>query len=346
MKLLFYNNFDMRQAWQNWKDRTGPDQHLYGANYLADEGIDVKILRHKTGWVRQASRYGNLDQQTRVALQGFAYPVAYCGFFSDTRFLALLRNLRLIRTDLISILHNPLERNESNENAIREHWKISVLSGSLHAETISTWPEFKEKFAYIPWGADLRFYPEPDCAPKPEGYIVSVGATRRDFKTLAQAAKRSNRQFVICTPGESGLAKGELPQNVTLHEKSFMSYTKTLKLYENSQAVAIPLDTPADYRGTQIGLSSLIEAMAIGKPVIMTHHPLIDIDIEAEGIGYWARSQDADSWEAAIEKITCDPKRAAAMGQRARRLCEEKYNSARYGRDLNQLFSGHRKFAA
>ena len=346
MRLLFYNNYDMQKAWQDWQNHLAPDQHLFGVNHLMNDGIQVKILRHKSGFIREASRYGNLNQQTRVALTGFLYPVVYCGFFSDTGFLALLRHSHCLRSDLVSVLHTPLDRNAFNARAIKAHWRISVLSRSLYTETISTWPEFSDKFVHIPWGADLRFYPEPCCDPKPGGFILSIGATRRDFKTLLAAARKSAQQFVICTPGESGLAPGELPKNVTLHEKSYLSYPETLRLYRDCMAVAVPLDVPENYRGTQIGISSLLEAMAMGRPVIMTRHLLLDIDIEKEQIGYWTRAKDVNSWINAIAKMGGDPKQAAAMGRRGRLLCEEHYNTARYGMDLCRLLQTHPKSAA
>jgi glycosyltransferase involved in cell wall biosynthesis len=336
----------MRQAWQNWKENSGPDLHLFGVNYLAQEGIRVDILRHKSGFIREAGRYGNLNQQVRVAFRGPLYSVVYCGFFFDTRFLGLLHKSRLFRTDLLSVLHSPVERNELNWRTINAHWRISVLSESLYNESISTWSEFKDKFVYIPWGADLRFYPTPDCDPKPEGYILSIGATRRDFKTLVEAAKKSDRQFVVCTPHESGLTQGELPKNVTLREKSYMSYAEIFQLYRNALAVAIPLDLPENYRGTQIGLTSMLEAMAMGRPIIMTHHPLIDINIQEERIGIWTHTKDVNSWVEAIGKISSDPKQAAVMGQRGRLLCEEKYNTTRYGKDLNRLIRQHRAYAS
>jgi glycosyltransferase involved in cell wall biosynthesis len=173
---------------------------------------------------------------------------------------------------------------------------------------------------------------------------LSIGSTRRDFKTLVEAAKKSDKQFIICTSQESGLTRSELPPNIILHEKSFMSFAETFKLYQDCLAVAIPLDLPEDYRGTQIGITSLLEAMALGRPVIMTRHPLIDINVEEEGIGYWARSKDVDSWIEAINKISSDTNQSAAMGQRGRLLCESNYNTVRYGKDLYRLMSQHPAF--
>lgn len=331
----------MRQAWRNWEEHLGPDLHLFGANYLANDGIKVNILRHKWGPLRENGRYGNINQQARVALGAGLHSVVYCGFFFDTRFLGLLYKKGLFRSRLVSVLHSPIERNEVNENAIKAHWKISVLGKALYNEMIAAWSEFKDKFVHISWGADLEFYKNPASGPKPDGYILSIGSTRRDFKTLVAAAKKSDKRFVICTSQESGLNRSEVPPNVTLHEKSFMSFAETFKLYEDCLAVAVPLDLPKDYRGTQIGITSLLEAMALSRPVIITRHPLLDINVEEAGIGYWARSHDVNSWVEAINKITSDTSRSVAMGERGRLLCETQYNTARYGKDLCRLMAQH-----
>jgi glycosyltransferase involved in cell wall biosynthesis len=346
MQVLYYNNYDMREAWHNWHEHLGPDQHLYGTNYLAQDGIQVHILRHKFGKIRETSRYGNLNQQIRVTLKQFFYPVIYCGFFNDSFFLTRLARARFFRSALVSVLHHPLERNTETSRAIQAHWKISVLGKKIYAELLALWPEFKDKFVYSPWGADLQFYPKPNFEPKPDGYILSIGATRRDFKTLIEAAKKCDRKFVIITPREIGVARNAVPSNVILHEKTFLSYAETFEFYRDSLAVAVPLDLPGDYRGTQIGLSSLLEAMAMGRPTIITQHPLLDIDVQAEDIGLWTQAQNVGSWIDAINKISRDPEKAMEMGRRGRLLCEQKYNTARYGEDLSRLVRTHPAFVA
>src|ERR1022692_3201396 len=103
MKILYYHNYDMQQAWRNWKEGLGPDLHLFGINYLVNKGIQVTILQHRYGSIREASRYGNLNQQVRAAFRGFLYSVVYCGFFSDARFLALLHHNHFLKADLLSV---------------------------------------------------------------------------------------------------------------------------------------------------------------------------------------------------------------------------------------------------
>ena len=40
-----------------------------------------------------------------------------------------------------------------------------------------------------------------------------------------------------------------------------------------------------------------MDCLGIGKPVIMTKNPNIDIDIEKEGIGHWVEPGDVEEWK-------------------------------------------------
>ena len=53
------------------------------------------------------------------------------------------------------------------------------------------------------------------------------------------------------------------------------------KMIESVRVIAIPLEK----QETLAGLTSLLDCLGFGKPVIMTRNPCIDIDIEKEGIG-------------------------------------------------------------
>ena len=92
--------------------------------------------------------------------------------------------------------------------------------------------------------------------------------------------------------------------------------------YRRAFAIAIPLTETEDLAG----LTSLLDAMAVGKPVIMTRNKHIDLDLEKEGIGLWVKPGDLAGWQQAIAYLLAHPEEAAAMGDRGRRLCETKYN--------------------
>lgn len=73
-----------------------------------------------------------------------------------------------------------------------------------------------------------------------------------------------------------------------------------------------------------VGLTSVVEAMAMGKPIISTRNPYSPVDLEKEQIGFFV--DDAASWEKAVRFLADHPEEAAAMGRRARLLAERSFN--------------------
>jgi glycosyltransferase involved in cell wall biosynthesis len=102
-----------------------------------------------------------------------------------------------------------------------------------------------------------------------------------------------------------------------------------------ARVLAIPL---FESKGSLAGLTSLVDAMALGKPVIMTRNPYIDLDIEACGIGKWVDPGDVDGWADAIDWFDRHPDESHEMGRRARALVDEQgYNSASFALRIHRL---------
>jgi glycosyltransferase involved in cell wall biosynthesis len=86
------------------------------------------------------------------------------------------------------------------------------------------------------------------------------------------------------------------------------------------------------------GLTSLMDALGTGKLVIMTRHPLIDIDIEKEGIGKWVEPGDIEGWTRALSFFHRHPEESQAMGLRARALVDNGLNSSSFADQVMDLF--------
>src|SRR5262249_115339 len=92
---------------------------------------------------------------------------------------------------------------------------------------------------------------------------------------------------------------------------------------------------------TANGFTNLIEAMAMGQPVIVTRTGALpsEIDVEKAGCGLHVPPDDPAALAAAIEALASDPRGAQAMGEVGRRLCETHYNMKRYATELHQFFN-------
>jgi hypothetical protein len=70
----------------------------------------------------------------------------------------------------------------------------------------------------------------------------------------------------------------------------------------------------------------------------MTKHPLIDLDIEAEGIGKWVEPGDVDGWTDAIQFFEDHPNEVLIMGHKARSLVNQGMNSVSFANQVMDIF--------
>jgi len=109
--------------------------------------------------------------------------------------------------------------------------------------------------------------------------------------------------------------------------------------YSRCAASLILLDEdPTQYTG--VGMTSLIEAMAMARPVIVTRTGALptELDVAKEGCGLFVPPNDPDAVADALNFIVRDPDRARRMGAKGRQLCESHYNIQRYARELDHFF--------
>lgn len=355
MKILFLNNYEMDSAWIHWQQGDYPGHHLWGATGLSDLGIEVRILPYERfnslnrSWRIQRLLGMNqlqmvaLDQQVRALVYG-KYDVLYSACQKHTFLLAYLRGRGIFKKPIIATMHHPVSVVEAKQLSLLSHDRLICLSEKVRNTLISDIGVPKHQVIKMDWGVDLSFYKRTQRRvgiTQNTGLpiVVSAGKSKRDYSTLIHAAKKINCQLRIYCSSSSQPSEAIMPDNVTItcggRNENALSYRELLTVYEESDVIAIPLlDVHA-----LAGLTSLLDAMAMGKPVIMTRNDFIDIDIEKEGIGRWVNAGDTAAWESALLDILSNPTEAREMGRRGRALCEIKYNIANYTRNLANVIT-------
>lgn len=81
---------------------------------------------------------------------------------------------------------------------------------------------------------------------------------------------------------------------------------------------------------------SVLEAMAMGRPIITTDTPGCRETVENEKNGYLVPVHDAQELAAAMERFIVNPDRIIAMGAASRRLAEEKFDVRMVNRTILQ----------
>lgn len=119
-----------------------------------------------------------------------------------------------------------------------------------------------------------------------------------------------------------------MPENVYFGNlfagRSFSDAYKTLREeYYNAIAVLLPIDYINDVPN---GATVLVEALAMGKPIVITEADTNYIDVEKEGCGLTVKRHDVDGWVEAIRFLIENPIKAKEMGEKAYQLAKTKYN--------------------
>jgi glycosyltransferase involved in cell wall biosynthesis len=155
------------------------------------------------------------------------------------------------------------------------------------------------------------------------GAVVSTGRTHRDLALLAEASVRVGAPLVLhaTVPG---------PPSPDRTEKVGAPYSDVMDDLRAASVIAIPL-TRTD---GCFGITELNDALALGKPVVMTRNPHIDVDIEAVGCGRWVDRGDLDGWVDCLAELQADPDLRQQMGAHGRSWAEENWNHRAFGRTL------------
>lgn len=171
-----------------------------------------------------------------------------------------------------------------------------------------------------------------------ENMICAVGAEMRDYATLKTALLGTGLRCHIAAglvriPGRFRLLNDRRvpvseigPQSDSNITEGRISLTELRDLYARSRFVVVPL-LPSD---TDNGVTVILEAMAMGKPVICSR-TRGQVDVIREGVtGLYVPIGDAAALRAAILALWNDPLRAQQMGRDARAYVEQHHTLEKF----------------
>ena len=70
----------------------------------------------------------------------------------------------------------------------------------------------------------------------------------------------------------------------------------------------------------------MVEALALGLPMVCSRNPQIPIDFDREGCGISVEYGDVEGWQRATSYLASHPDEARRMGERGRQIAEERFN--------------------
>ena len=177
---------------------------------------------------------------------------------------------------------------------------------------------------------DVDFFRRHAVSSANERQVCAVGRESRDYATLFKAVA-TLPQITLKVEGNSPwsvhrsqIEDLEIPRNVQVCELEFGT---VYKLYAESAVVAVPL------RANRIGagLTTLVEAMAIGKPVIITSSDHMAAREIEDGVNAClVREGDVEGWRDTLSRLLDDPELRARLVAGGRQWVEQHASRERW----------------
>jgi glycosyltransferase involved in cell wall biosynthesis len=219
--------------------------------------------------------------------------------------------------------------------ALRRMAAVFTQTPGLAAELVNGWDLLPDRVHEITLGIDADFYarqPWPISA-RDAFVVASAGDDRlRDHATLISAIRILRAAGVDATLELATTNPVDLPAELgTLHARRMGGQMR--QVYRQSTVVAVALSP----NKVGSGLTVVLEAMASGRPVVVTANPGMAGYVEHGVNGLLVRPNDPAAMAASIGALLADPVLARDMGRAGRAAVEARFTSRHMAADLADL---------
>lgn len=371
MKVYFYHTQNIQYCLRRMAEGEFPSHFLYGACHLADNGIDVVYHRspkHELSRLKTA-----LYTAWRVLTCREHYDALYATHYKGLELVVLLRALGLFRKPIIVWHHQPIVKSKSRLRELLGRFfykgfdRLIFFSQKLVDDSLKAPKADPRKLVVGHWGADLAFYdkikaelkaeqispshpntpsPSHHLTPSPSQHLntspsfIATGKEQRDQPTLIEAFNRTGRHLILYiginpnpnvpNPNLEAVERCEPANNIDVVKICGLLPYEIAREVAKADCVVICCHRT---RYTA-GLTTVVEALALGLPVICSRNPQIPVDFDRLGCGISVEYGDVEGWQRAVEYIASHPDEARLMGERGRALAEQMFNDERCAKEV------------
>jgi glycosyltransferase involved in cell wall biosynthesis len=203
----------------------------------------------------------------------------------------------------------------------------------------------EDRVAFVPYYADARFWRPSGTSEGSD--VLAVGREHRDYTTLGAAVEGLPVKVHIASgslhsPGAVCRVPPAFPENVHV---GMLGLRELREAYESCAVVVVPLQ-PNDF---QAGITTILEAMAMARPVVVTATAgQRDVVVDGE-TGVLVPPDDPQALREALRRLLADARERRRLGENARDAVLAQFDlpmyAARLGAHLFDL-AGARPVAA
>lgn len=320
----------------NLEDKAPPSRWIFWLAWLVDQG--VKRAGGPSGNFLTAFRNWRRARRSDIVVStvdNVGEPLAYLNYFG-----LLYRPLLYISIGLperIATLTCPFMK--FFYRRMYRRLPRLVAYGWEEAIRLREWlglPPDSEQVIFLPFGVDHRaFTPRPGSRETVD--VLSIGAdVQRDFPLLVESARQlPGFSFQIITSTHHAAALDALPPNVTV--LTSVPFQEIQQHLAGARVIALPCRENT-YSG---GTTTLLQAMAMAKPVVVTETGAIrqGYHLEDRVNCRLAPAGSAQAMTAALSELLDDPALRSGLGANARQTIEQYLTWDHYVAGISNLVS-------
>ena len=309
---------------------TEPDSILLGANHLGTHGINANV--HDLLLTRRTLRppLDRLAWNARELLSPFELGRTDLVFTPLANALPLAAGARRLPVVVVNYGLNVILRRASKgrrallSRSLRSAVTVICLGESQRAELVDETGLPAERSSTMLLPIDEVFF-TPRSDPAEDGTVLTVGKDlARDFRTFVDAVRPLGVRAMLAVYPRN-LEGIELPPYA---EARRLSSLELRDAYARASCVVLPQRRDDYVFGSEGGgLTALLEAMAMAKPIVVTERAILRDYVEHGINALVVPAEDPAALRAAIEQLLGDPELARRLGQAARERVEHAHGT-------------------
>lgn len=318
MKILGLINYSIDDIISNKGIR--PRHLAYGLDYLLSHNeLNIKSLRRGGKIIRHIYLIWYLlypilfSWKFDVILSVSGNMVGWVGRFKA---IGLVR-----KTKIYTFIHRWDKRNKINSGID----KMFFLSKEVMDIYKKEYPLLQDRMFYLEWGADLSFYQKVfnlKSEKSAQGNVlISTGKDHRDVNSFVKVSKELGVSSILITDKVQMCEKGKKVFANNVGNGLAMSHKEILSYMQKSNISVIPV-SDLKWPGFLCGLTSLLDSLAMGMPIIMSDNTYITLNIEKKGMGLYYKAGDEKDMKEKIKSLLSTPSRIIEFGKNARIYAE------------------------
>ncbi len=340
MKILAINNYPIDEVYRLAQIGSMPSHHCWGVDFLRKKGDFVRCLLYKNPFVSHSyiitkviNTIYELYFNLKVLLMSYKYDVIISFATPLIRFIPFFKSIGLCKANLITLVHH------FGDNIILNKKNGGYDYILFLSQDIMRYYEksgYKGNFKCLQWGPDLCFYSsffldmQKTIESRSKAFVcVSTGKTNRDINLFLNACKSSGIDFVIITDKVNSTS-----ENIIQSKKNgnnAVPYLDMMKYLSHTAVNVVPIcNAPS---GTLCGLTSVLDGLALGLPLVIADNSNIGIDFALLNIGIQYKHGNIKDLEEKLIFLKNNMDLYLQMSKNARNYAE-KYSYENYCKNL------------